>query len=110
VIVLGIDTSTATNGRQRTTIAEMTGNKSQFIQVATKDLGSTSCTVLMANAVKAVPPDPLFKPFVWTRINRRHLRHLCVKSGIEHGYLGNRTQDLLDCNDAFQIGRIMSRS
>ena len=55
-------------------------------EVTTKDLGSTSCTVLMADAVKAVPPDLFVKPFVWTRINRRYLRHLRVKSGIEHGY------------------------
>ncbi len=67
----------------------MTGNQAQILQVAIKDLSSTSCAVLMADAVEAIPAEPLFQPFVGTRVNGSGFWHLRVKGGVEDGYLAN---------------------
>jgi hypothetical protein len=74
-----IDTATGANGCQRTTIAKMTGNQAQLFQIAIKDLSSPSRAILMADAVEAIPPDPLLQPFVGTGINGSCFWDLSVK-------------------------------
>jgi hypothetical protein len=74
---------------QRTTIAKMTRNQSQLLQIAIKDRSSTSRAILMADAVEAIPPEPLFQPSVGTGINGSCFWHLSVKGRVEDGYLAN---------------------
>jgi hypothetical protein len=39
--------------------------------------------------MEAIPAEPLFQPFVGTRVNGSGFRHLSVKGSIEDGYLPN---------------------